>query len=637
MYSEEIESVIVEYLNNPNAEYAVMIDGEWGSGKTYFLKHSLMRIMENIDNGKNKRRKCAYVSLYGVKSIEEISKEIVFQSFGKKNKKKIENGDAVAETVSNVLTASFGVVNIDLSKIKNVLNKIEISDWLVCFDDLERCSLPINEILGYINSLVEHNMCKVIILANEEEIGTVTLHQRLEEKYQVVLSGRRLAPNNAENSKTSNSEEDMGISELKQETKNLFDEDILYKTVREKVIGLTIKYEPQMDRAYDSIISKYGYSEKFKVYLAENKRKILGIFEEKECCNLRTLISSIGSIQKVYHEMVAYHYDNEKECFDKIMESFQQYIVLLTIHYKNGGDIRNLELTTGVGSVSFEEQENNLNHIEGYKFLEKYCTTLSFSKEEFISVVAALRQKYKEEKSKPVQAEAYGELSNWWEKEDEEVEELISKLRMEVKEDKYPFHSYQEIIGQLMVLEHWKYDIGDMDALIDIMNENIARSDEAVNIERYSYSFKDNAELREKYEQYVDKLKLKAGEVNRRVKASEISEFMSSEEWAEKLFGYCGNHNHEFTMRYGFIDLLDTELLLKNLQNASTKQLRLTKDIFKKVYGFSNISDFYKNDLETIKHIREKVSQITFAGINKPLAKDALLEYLDNIIKRLEK
>ncbi len=41
MYSEEIESVIVEYLNNPNDEYAVMIDGEWGSGKTYFLKDSL--------------------------------------------------------------------------------------------------------------------------------------------------------------------------------------------------------------------------------------------------------------------------------------------------------------------------------------------------------------------------------------------------------------------------------------------------------------------------------------------------------------------------------------------------------------------------------------------------------------------
>lgn len=635
MYSEEIESVIVEYLNNPNAEYAVMIDGEWGSGKTYFLKDSLMRIMETIDNGKNKRRKYAYVSLYGVKSIEEISKEIVFQFLGKKNKKKVENGDAVLETVSNVLTASFGVVNIDLSKIKNILNKIEINDWLICFDDLERCSLPVNEILGYINRLVEHNKCKVIVLANEKEIGTVTLHQRLEEKYQVVLSGRRFAPNNAENSKISNPEEDMSISELKQETKNLFDEDILYKIVREKVIGLTIKYEPQMDKAYDSIISKYGYSGKFKEYLAENKKKILKIFENEECSNLRTLISSISSIYKVYHEMVAYRYDDEKECFEKIMESFQKYIVLLSIYYKNGGNIRQLELTEEIGGVSLERQENK--RTEGYKFLEKYCTTLSFSKEEFISVVAALRQEYKEEKSKPVRPEAYGELSNWWEKEDEEVKALISLLKAEVEEDKYPFHSYQGIIGQLLELEHWKYDIGDLDVLIDIMNENIAKSDEPVNIERFSYAFKNNAGLRERYEQYVDKLKLKAGEVNRRVKASEISEFMGSEDWAEKLLEYCDNHYHEFTTRYGFIDLLDTELLLNNLQNSSTKQLRITKDIFKKVYGFSNIRDFYFNDLNIIKKLREEINRLVLEGINKPLAKNALVEYLDDIIKRLEK
>ena len=75
MYSNEIECVIAEYLKNPKAEYAVMIDGEWGSGKTYFLTHSLMRIMETIDMGKDKRRKYAYVSLYGAKSIDEVSKE----------------------------------------------------------------------------------------------------------------------------------------------------------------------------------------------------------------------------------------------------------------------------------------------------------------------------------------------------------------------------------------------------------------------------------------------------------------------------------------------------------------------------------------------------------------------------------
>ena len=160
MYGNEIENVIAEYLNNSRAEYAVMIDGDWGSGKTYFLTHSLIRIMETIDIGRDKRRKYAYVSLYGANSIDEISKEIVFQCFGKKNKKKFEAADSVMETASNILTASLGAVNIDLSKIKDTLAKININNWIICFDDLERCCLPINEILGYINRLVEHNKCK---------------------------------------------------------------------------------------------------------------------------------------------------------------------------------------------------------------------------------------------------------------------------------------------------------------------------------------------------------------------------------------------------------------------------------------------------------------------------------------------
>jgi len=204
MYSNEIESVIEEYLKNPRAEYAVMIDGNWGSGKTYFLTHSLLQIVENIDMGKNRRRKYAYVTLYGVKSIDEVSREIVFQYFGKKHRKKTETVDTIVETTSNLITASLGAVNIDLSKIKDTLTKININDWIICFDDLERCCIPINEILGYMNGLVEHNKCKVIVLANEKEIGKTTLAQNLENKYQVILSGRKLLLNQEEKSNKDN-------------------------------------------------------------------------------------------------------------------------------------------------------------------------------------------------------------------------------------------------------------------------------------------------------------------------------------------------------------------------------------------------------------------------------------------------
>ena len=64
MYGEEILEVVNEYLRNSQAEYALMIDGEGGAGKTYFFKHSLPELIEYANNGKMKRRKCAYVSLY---------------------------------------------------------------------------------------------------------------------------------------------------------------------------------------------------------------------------------------------------------------------------------------------------------------------------------------------------------------------------------------------------------------------------------------------------------------------------------------------------------------------------------------------------------------------------------------------
>lgn len=638
MYSDELEGVIEEYLKNPKAEYAVMIDGDWGSGKTYFLTHSLLKIMENIDVGKDKTRKYAYVSLYGAKSIDEVSKEIVFQCFGKKHKKKMETVDTVMETASNILTASLGAVNIDLSKIKETLAKIDINNWIICFDDLERCYLPINEILGYINRLVEHNNCKVIVLANEKEIGKITLNQRLEEKYQVVLLGRKLLSGNNDGS-GAKKENEMDIKKLQNDTKALFNEDILYKSIREKVIGLTIKYEPKMDEAFDSIISDYSDGTNFKEYLKENKSRILKYFENERCYNLRTLISVLGSIQKVYDEMVSNKFDTVKY-FDEIMESFLKYIILLTIYYRNGGKVRELNLTSEIGYVSLGN--SIFSYTRGFKFLEKYCTTLSFSEQEFIRAVNLLRQEYDEEekraaKSKQGLAKAYGELAYWWEKEDDEVSNLIALLKDEIKQDKYPFSNYQGIIGQLMVLKYWGHDIGDMEELIDFMNDNIDKSDEFVDVERLSYSFENSPELRKEYDEYIDRLKLKAGNKNQIIKVSELLQYLDSENWAEELLDYCDKHFNEFLSRYCFIDLLDIDILVKKMQTASTKELYLVKEIFETVYKADNINEFYTNDTEKIKEFRENVKQMNIIGINKTLAKKALEEYLDDIIKRLER
>jgi hypothetical protein len=66
---------------------------------------------------------------------------------------------------------------------------------LIIFDDLERCSISIPDTLGYINQFVEHKDCKVIILANEDELlkfGAKTINDVDPEKVPEVRAYRNI-------------------------------------------------------------------------------------------------------------------------------------------------------------------------------------------------------------------------------------------------------------------------------------------------------------------------------------------------------------------------------------------------------------------------------------------------------------
>ncbi len=163
------------------------------------------------------------------------------------------------------------------------------------------------------------------------------------------------------------------------------------------MIGLTIRYEPQMCVAYDSMVSNYSRNERVHRYLIESKSDILKYFYEEDCYNLRTLISVLESIAKIYDEMLNNNYDAVKY-FDKVMKEFLKYIVKFTIFYKNGGKASDLKLTSEIGYVSLGQ--SIFSHTRGFKFLERYCTTLSFSKQEFSRAVSILRQEYEEEEQR---------------------------------------------------------------------------------------------------------------------------------------------------------------------------------------------------------------------------------------------
>ena len=184
---EELIECICDYVKKPYTDYAVMINGEWGSGKTYFWNNKLRSRLESLKvNGKN--YKTIYMSLYGINSLEEISKKIFIETnpmINKTLKKFVDTreGNVIPEYVKTGLdmanlfgTTTFSSDKVDFSKM------FSIDDKILCFDDLERANVDVIDILGYINNFVEHDGIKTILICNEKELATKFKNNNVEFK-----------------------------------------------------------------------------------------------------------------------------------------------------------------------------------------------------------------------------------------------------------------------------------------------------------------------------------------------------------------------------------------------------------------------------------------------------------------------
>lgn len=201
---DAIVAAIEKYVDEYLYDYAVMIDGTWGCGKTYFVLKTLMTKLKEHEEKKAKsikgykKRNVIYISLYGVKSTEDISKKICIEAYlGKTDKfgKVLKKGaDVVSSLVPIALEVAkpfTGNAELKPDDIDGVIESfLPINNSILIFDDLERCDCSINEILGYINSFVEHEKMKVIIVANQEEIGKSVTEKGRELQYLVAAGGR---------------------------------------------------------------------------------------------------------------------------------------------------------------------------------------------------------------------------------------------------------------------------------------------------------------------------------------------------------------------------------------------------------------------------------------------------------------
>lgn len=155
-----VSEVVLDYINKPQTDYALLISGEWGSGKTHYWKWVVQPKVEDLY-----KQQPIYLSLYGVSSTNEIAHRIFLETYPLF--KKINKYSETTKTLINVAGQLGGIRGLGDIKVYNSFLK---KAPFYCFDDLERANLDIIEVLGFINKFVEHEGAKTVIIANETEI-----------------------------------------------------------------------------------------------------------------------------------------------------------------------------------------------------------------------------------------------------------------------------------------------------------------------------------------------------------------------------------------------------------------------------------------------------------------------------------
>ena len=300
MNLEELVESILDYVRADYTDYAIMINGEWGSGKTYFWNHKIKDKIESLQlNGK--KYTTIYMSLYGISNLEEISKKIFIETtqLMDKNLKKYmdshhqTNIPEYAKTgldMANVFGVSKNGDKIDYERF------FSTDDKVLCFDDLERANVDVVDILGYINNFVEHDHIKTIIICNEKELATKFKSSNLEMK---TFIATYLLDKQGDLNKT----DKPMVEKIREKIEYVFDKANDYERIKEKLIGETFEYAPKFNYIINGLLMRYENNKDLIRFLRENQNLIIATFNKSGTRNLRILKHALNDFSKVFENV----------------------------------------------------------------------------------------------------------------------------------------------------------------------------------------------------------------------------------------------------------------------------------------------------------------------------------------------
>lgn len=625
---EEIIEIIKAYYSDDNSQYAILLNGEWGCGKTYFIKRKILSEIEDS----------IYVSLYGLNNTNDINKKILYSIMNKKMKKNkgIKKGCKILSSgyrsFSSAISSIFKIPlpdakSIDVTELMS--NFIDVSKKLIIFDDLERVNISINEVMGFINDYVEHKKIKSIIVANENEIEKLNIDNNYELKIISCLDNNiEYGEKEKVNLWPKKDTEKTKIEDIKKRVNKTYNTENKYKLIKEKLIGKTINYVPNMEEIIDNLLENYVRNKKYYEYLKSQKNLLVETLKKDNCYNIRTVIFLLNEYESIFDEIKKQNYA-EKE--NRILELIFINTINMSILLKNGIKIKqklNGAKYSSVTSFTDDGLQRMTDYFTAFDFISDYLSSSSLNLSQMRNT---LNQYITVEIENILPSDdPYFNLEAYWELEDGEIEKNLNKM---IQNFHYGYQVFPKLLRIVSGLEVIGLFSDDIKKLVNLMKKSLI--DNKVDYIDFHTMLNDQKTV-DVYNKYSKEFNEIINQNRNKNSSDSIITILSSENWGEKLYNLYIKNNA--IHGEGFLNKLDVNLIVENIKSCSTKDIFYFKYTIDNVYHFGNIKDFYMMDRKNLELLIEKINKMnkTNFGKTKIYALNVLVETLNEKLKLLK-
>lgn len=633
MTEQQIIDEILRYLHDDSYNYAVLIDGEWGSGKTYFVNNTLTKIIEKQESDLETSRKVQYISLYGCKAISDVQENIAW-SFAEDARKVIQDknnfGTTGQKVSNNILLSSKKIGNAILKKFLPNMPLYEIaSDWLnlgsfiFVFDDLERCDCPINEVFGFLNELVEHENTKVILIANEKELSGIAEIQYLELQYSLTLDNRINWPSpNTSNFwavRKSNSNL-ISLDEMERRRKLLFptkEANSNYRRIREKLIGVTLKYEPNIPLIISEILKSSKYDPYIKDMLEKKKEAFSLEMQNRNHKNLRTFQFFLSKVSYLLEKLSDINTD--PEYLDIIKEHIISETFYQAIKFKS-----NDQPSRTMHAQLKKEQEAKFQSIKQY--IESGTYNQKIFEYNVLNLQKELQARIPDDDPYYLIYQQYYLQPQDW------CEDQLEKVLQRLDENKYPIAFYGKIITSIQRLIDLGFDDEYMNRTKQLMLANITKMNEVKLIDSDLW-YIENQQTKEKVTEVITDINHSIKEHSELVSREDVGDILKSDDWINRLENYSNPNQNRYVQDMSVFSKAPPEQWLNLLHKASPRDIDDFRHWLGDLYPEGTTRKSYSEDAYTIKKIQKGLEAIE----EKDLIKKACIIWLHNQLEAIIK